>query len=91
MSQTIYTIVLDYKGGTYISQVSGESPEVALAKWANTATESDLATWRLSRPELARLLQGRLVPLENCLNVWSASDSTKAGLMLVNIIATQSP
>jgi len=87
--ETTYTIVLDYKGGTYISQASGESPEVALTKWANTINEQDLASWGLSRAEIARLSEDRPIPLENCLNVWSVSDSTKAGLMLVNIIATE--
>ena len=90
MSKTLYTIVLDYKGGTYISQVSDESPQVALAKWATIITEDDLVTWKLSRSELTRLSQNKPVPLENCLNVWSASDSAKGGLILVHMIATQS-
>lgn len=42
--ETMYTMVVDYKGGTHISQVAGESPEEALTKWANTLSERDLTS-----------------------------------------------
>jgi len=89
MSNNLYTIIFDYRGGTYISQVSGDSPGMALAKWESSISEGDLAKWKLARPELARLSQDSPVPLDRCLNVWSTSSSTKAGLMLVNIVATE--
>lgn len=85
----LYTMVLDYKGGTYISQVSAESPEAAIANWAISANEQDLSSWGLTREELAQLSEDRPIPIENCLNVWCASDSAEGGLMLLNIVATK--
>ena len=87
--KTLYTMVLEYKGGTYISQTSAESPEVALTEWANTISAQDLAGWGLSRAEITRLSEDGPVLLKDCSNVWCVTDSTKAGLMLVNIIATE--
>jgi hypothetical protein len=87
--ETLYTIVLDYKGGTYISQSPAESPEAALTKWANAIGENDLVNWGLSRAEITQLPEDSPVPLKGCLNVWCVTASTKEGLMLVNIVATE--
>jgi len=87
--KTLYTMVLDYKGGTYISQVTAESPEAALTNWVTSANERDLSHWSLTHQELAQLSEDRLIPIENCKNVWCASDSTESGLMLLNIVATE--
>jgi hypothetical protein len=32
----LYTIILDYRGGTYISQVRARSPRAAAKLWAHT-------------------------------------------------------
>jgi hypothetical protein len=84
----LYTMVFDYRNGTYISQVAAESPEAAIINWATAAKEQDLSTWRITRAELAQLTEDAPLPIENCLNVWCASGSTAGGLMLLNIVAT---
>jgi len=87
--ERLYTMILEYKGGTYISQARAESADVAVSKWANAISDHDLASWGLTRAEIIRLANDNPIPLESCLNVWCATDSTKEGLMLVNIIATE--
>jgi len=87
--ENLYTMVLDYKGGTYISQISSKSPEVAIKKWVSTINEQELANWGLTRSEATLLAKDNPIPLKNCSNVWCVQDSAKAGLMLLNIIATQ--
>jgi hypothetical protein len=89
VSKILYTMVFDYKGGTYISQVAAESPRAAVIEWATAAKEQDLSTWRLTREELAQLFEDRPIPMENCLNVWCASGTTDGGLMLLNLVATK--
>jgi len=42
---SLYTIILEYKGGTYISQIQSESPTAAVKKWSTTITEHSLAVW----------------------------------------------
>lgn len=85
----LYTIILDYKGGTYISQVTADSPEAAVNSWVTAANEQDLAHWNLTRKELAELSEDRMISIDGCQNVWCASGSAKSGLMLLNIVATR--
>ena len=89
--ETLFTFVLDYRGGTYISQVSGVSLASAMAKWASTRTERDLTTWKVAHKQLAQLVEGDTpMALDGCQNVWCVSNSTEKGVMLLNVIATQS-
>jgi hypothetical protein len=85
---TVFTFVLEYKGGTYISQTSGRSLAGAVADWARTRTEGDLTTWGLVRGDLKELVADTPVLLDGCQNFWCLSASTDKGLILVNIIAT---
>jgi hypothetical protein len=81
-------MMLDYKGGTYISQVTAQSPEAAIEEWVAAANERDLSNWALTRVEMTQLFENRPIPIENCLNVWCVSDLTSRGMMLLNIVAT---
>jgi hypothetical protein len=89
--EMIFTFVLDFKGGTYISQVSDISLAAAMARWANTRTDHDLAAWGLARIDVTKLVETDTpVALAGCHNVWCLSSSTDDGLILVNVIATAS-
>lgn len=88
-NKKLYTAVLDYKGGTYIGQASGDSAKVALAQWVSRIGQQDLNKWGISRDELSRIATSdEAVPLKGCLNVWCLSGSTEDGLALINVIAT---
>ena len=84
-SKKLFTVILDYRGGTYIDQTSADSPAAALTKWVSKIKEEDLAEWKISRSELVEITKSNdLVPLNGCLGVWCARDSTKHGLALIN-------
>jgi len=86
----LYTIVLDYKGGTYISQVSALSPAAALPKWLSKLKDADLMEWGITREELTGITKsGNIVPLDGCVSVWCISGSGRRGLVLMNIVATR--
>lgn len=89
ISLSLYTIVLEYKGGTYISQIHSESPTAAVKKWSTIVTERSLAEWGLDRTDLVLLSADNPIPLENCVNIWCLSGSAKNRLMLLNVIATE--
>jgi hypothetical protein len=85
----LYTIVLGYKGGTYVAQVPATSAAAALTKWLSNLKDADLSEWKITREELAKVLKSeKVVPLDNCMNVWCISGSVRAGLALINIVAT---
>jgi hypothetical protein len=85
----LYTIVLDYKGGTYIGQASGDSATAALSQWVSGIRDEELAKWRITRDELSKIAgSDEPIPLNGCLNAWCLSGSTNDGLVLINVIAT---
>jgi hypothetical protein len=84
----LYTVVLEYKGGTYVAQASADSPSAALPNWASTTSDSDLKQWGVTREQLTKIASDDLVPIDDCLNVWCATSSTNEGLLLINVIAT---
>jgi hypothetical protein len=86
----LYTIVLDYKGGTYIGQAYADSLTNALAQWLSGITDEELARWQTTRDELSNVVNSdRPIPLSGCTNVWCLSGSIKDSLALINVIATQ--
>ena len=85
---SLYTVILEYRGGTYISQIHSESPGAAVKKWSSTITDDNLAVWGLDRADLVLLSDDNPLPLENCMNIWCLTGSAKNHLMLLNVIAT---
>lgn len=85
----LYTVILDYKGGTYIAQLSAASPLAVLPRWLSILKDADLAEWGSSRAELSKIIKSEnVVPLDGCVNVWCISGSGKDGLVLINMVAT---
>jgi hypothetical protein len=86
----LYTVLLEYKGGTYISQVRAESPLDAITKWSTNLLDEDLNAWDLRRDELLSVIESdSLVSVTDCLNVWCDSGIDADGeQILLNIVAT---
>ena len=85
----LYTVVLDYRGGTYIGQASGDSVNAALSQWVSKLKHEELTEWGITRDELADIAgSDEPVLLKGCINVWCLSGSTNSGLALLNVIAT---
>ena len=89
MNNHLYTIVLDFKGGTHIKQVSHATPHDGLGAWAEELSGTDEEAMGLDRKELVRVLrESSLVPVDNCSRVWCASVIVGDELALINIIQT---
>ena len=85
----LYTVILEYNGGTYISQASGNSPAAALPKWISKLHDEEMAKWKITRGELTRVIRtDEPCPISGCVGVWCVTGSTKAGLVLIHLIAT---
>jgi len=85
-----YTFVLEFLGGTYVRQASGDSPELALRAWLRVASQEEFE-WERHRLELLRELGNKVaVPVEGCQNVWCLSGLAGDYLYLIHIIGTES-
>jgi len=86
----LYTVVLDHAGGTHIGQESAASASKAAFEWTlRSIPDEELLRWGITREELAGIVRSdQPVPLAGLLNVWCISGSTKKGLALINVVAT---
>ena len=87
--KTRYTFVIQFLGGTYVYQASGESPELALRQFLRFASEED--DWTAYRVQLlGALADEKATPVDGCDNVWCISGFAGEYLFLIHIVATQS-
>lgn len=86
----LFTFVLDYRGGIYISQVVAADPVEALGVWCDTLNLDDI--WGLTNRSRAVLREGifehQIVPVDTVRNVWCVSGGVRGALAIVNIIHT---
>jgi hypothetical protein len=87
---TRYTFVIEFLGGTYVHQESGESPELALRAWLRIASEDEFE-WAAHRVELLKAVADEsAVPIDGCQNVWCMSGLAGDHLFLIHIVGTES-
>jgi hypothetical protein len=89
--QNLYSVFLDYNGGTYISQVFATSHDVALSKWIPKLKTPELKKWAITKAVLTQIIKNQMpVPVRGCMNIWCVTGTHKNRLALINIVATAS-
>ena len=88
----LYTFILEYRGGTYISQFEGETVEAATHAWACELDTAPIAHFHKKHLRIAReqLDEDGLVEVDSVKNVWCRTFSIQKHLGLLNIIQTDS-
>ena len=86
---------MEYRGGTYISQVKARSVKQALHLWAKALDVHPIAGFGERRKqeltnELTADTSDSPVPLEGLTNAWCTSAAISSGLALINVVATVS-
>ena len=86
---SLYTIVLEFGGGTYISQATGENVSSVLSKWISQLDDKDLSAWGLDRDTLVSIHAATIpVALTDRINVWCLSGIAGKRQVLINVIKT---
>jgi hypothetical protein len=86
---SLFTVILEFGGGTYISQVHAPGPAEALTGWIAAQSDADLSSWKLDRIEMTkRFAEDSPHAVDGLQNAWCMSASLPCGLALVNIIKT---
>jgi len=92
----LYTVLMEYRGGMYISQVDGNSVTSALQRWAAGLDPAPIQGLGQARKrELVNQIDFDIAngmgptPLDGLKNVWFTSASTSGGPSFINIVATQ--
>ena len=87
----IYTIILDWKGGTYIYQVRERSVDGAVQTWARELDTSPIAGFEPSlREQLSSDLEHEAAtPLEGLTNAWCNDAVLGDELALIHVVKTE--
>ena len=89
ISMALFTVILEFDGGTYISQFKASSPDDAAVKHADYLVGLRGMSTPTSRKRLAdRLSAEKPVAIEGARNVWCCSALVGRKPALVNIVAT---
>lgn len=89
---SLYTFIMQYRGGTYIKQVSDRSKESAMRKWLR---ELDIKNVKeFSEADKQKLILDDFsdeapIPITGCKNTWCFGLRTSKELALVNFVLTQ--
>lgn len=88
----LYTIRMDYRGGTYITQISAPTELKACIKWAN---DLDLSSHKYIGPKGKRDLIEEMhdkdmkpVLLQECINAWCTCALIRGTCAHINIVQT---
>jgi hypothetical protein len=81
---------MEYRGGTYISQVNARSAKQAVSRWAMNLDPEPIAEFsKQGKRQLITSLEGdKLVPLDGLTNAWCSTARVSGSLALINIVAT---
>lgn len=89
---SLFTLVLDYHGGTYLSQFDARSPVDAVEAWCRELHDNQL----LGEPSsvvaegiLVDAVENSLVGVEGMCGAWCAATAAAGGLALLNVIQTE--
>jgi hypothetical protein len=87
---SLFTFILEFRGGTYISQYKGRTLKDACKKWVvNVEPDTVFGLGIKGKQSLANQIADSLpVPISGAHNVWCATASIHGKLCFVNIVRT---
>lgn len=91
MKMSLYTIILDYNGGTYISQIEENSPYKSLISWIKEIDLKNLNVGHVRKSSIVKKIrefEEEPLPLSGIKNVWCVTFILNKKLALVHIIKT---
>ena len=86
----MYTIIFEFRGGTYIKQVLADDPKDALLRWAkdiNTQNISGMGP-KMKSELYKKIRRDTLILIEGCKNVWCTDAFSGTNFGLINVIKT---
>jgi len=90
MRNQLYTFFLDYKGGTYVSQVKASSPVKALTAWAEALDYTKVDGFTSSaKKKLTEAINQPPTRLEGVKNTWCCSALLRGHLALIHFTQTK--
>ena len=92
LDSNLYTLVLDFHGGTYITQFDADTAVDAVAAWCRELQDEQLlgeVSSDVAEGIMIDAIQNRLVEVEGLHGAWCAAATVEGQLALLNVIITQ--
>ena len=90
MRNDLFTFFLDYKGGTYVSQVRASSPVGALKAWTETLDHTKVKGLGLrGKRNLLEKINEPPTQLQGVKNIWCCSALINGELALIHFAQTK--
>ncbi len=88
-NQTLYTFVMDWNGGTYVSQFSGNDVSSTITTWADSIDTNMLDIQPEDKANfVADAKSENAVALDGVSKTWAISPNIKGKMATVNIVET---
>jgi hypothetical protein len=91
----LFTVIMDFRGGTYVAQVEASSPRKALRTWARNLDPRPIyGLGEKSKQELIADLQeqdAEPLAIDGCRGGWCGTPLVRGKIASINLIATASP
>ncbi len=86
----LFTISLDFKGGTYLAQVNARTPTLAVRRWAKELNANDVHGLGSSSKQqlISDLGEDTGVAIDGLTNAWFFSASLRGGLACIDVFQT---
>ena len=86
----LYTFVMDYAGGTYVSQVKATSPKSAVKRWASELPVDEIDKFgSASKARLIKDVDDEVpIMIAGLSNVWCSTARIRGKLALINFVRT---
>ena len=86
----LFTLLMEFKGGTYLSQIRAPSPEAALEKWARDLEVKRIEgmTAGIKRQFVEWLPEARPTAVEGLKSTWNSGFVARTSSALVHILRT---
>jgi hypothetical protein len=86
---SLFTFILDWKGGTYISQVSSETLNKAITTWADGFSFDEIGVKNIVKSKFIVDVNNEVVePVNGLKNVWCISPNIGDVMAIVHITET---
>jgi hypothetical protein len=86
----LFTVLMEFKGGTYLSQIRAPSPDAALEKWARGLEVKNIEgmTAGIKRQFVEWLPEARPTAVDGLKSAWCSGFVARADSALVYIVRT---
>lgn len=87
----LFTLVFDYRGGTYVRQVEADDPKAATNEWLRVGghEQSSWLNAESTRTLRERLAEDAPCPVDGMRNVWCWTAVADDHLVVVHVILTE--